>query len=519
MRQRAKLPRMLGALVSVAGVTTSDAHAQQTVPGPVRDLRPPLSPSSPPDPRDRTRPPTDDIAVSVPIEMALADISDAYRGIVAEEVTVRLSEIRPKPGANGNGGGRPGPKRGDSIERFIVRLERHGGERDGIARLKLEFETFHAMFEDGWMIAESASGGSRVFERAIKGEISPELLETIMPPVPAISIAIASDQSRVGGGDGGGGEAGRGLLANPTPFTRHVSWVGAEAIDDVAGARIVLHGRPGGPRSVAGDAECTLIADARTGRVRRFESVIPQPTGPMRLTLDCRAIDAGEPATWAIPTANRTRVETLAGLLREAGEASKVGDRTQDLMLSCMGGGSWSMHGALRRAVADGVADPVALVLVYRASTKEEAFSQAEREGLAGLAAMRGVVERIGAGTAGNGEASARFITRAAVAIAPADWTPEWPGYLYERWGVNATRAAPTLDADALCWSQSPGSVIDRFVPGSGGGGAAGGGARAIIVCVDREFVLRGVVRLEGREGDAAGIERELMGVLGLVVK
>lgn len=513
MRRSGTWPRTLGAMVMVAGVATGDALAQQAVPGPVRDFRSPPPPSSPRDPRDRVRPPTDDIAVSVPIEMALADISDAYRGIVAEEVTVRLSEIRAKPGANGGGGA--GPKRGDSVERFIVRLERHGGERDGIARLKLEFETFHAVFEDGWMIAESASGGSRVFERAIKGEITPELLGAIMPPVPAICIAIASDQSA------GRGEVGRGLLTNPTPFTRHVSWIGAEAIDDVAGARIVLHGRPSGPGSVAGDAECTLIADARTGRVRRFESVIPQPTGPMRLTLECRAIDAGEPATWAIPTANRTRVETLAGLLREAGESAKVGDRTQDLMLSCMGGGAWSMHGAIRRAVADGVADPVALVLVYRASTKEEAFSQAEREGLAGLAAMRGVVARIGGGAAGKGEASARFITRAAVAIAPVDWTPEWPGYLYERWGVNATRALPGLDADALCWSQSPGSVVDRFVPGSGGGagGAAGGGARAIIVCVDREFVLRGVVRLDGREGDPAGIERELMGVLGAVAK
>ncbi len=512
MKGLTKLPRVLGAMVFVASLATSDALAQQSLPGPARDVRPP-------DPRDRVRPLTDDIAVSVPIEMALAEISDAYRGIVAEEVTVRLSEARSKTGANGNGGGGggggggAGARRGDSVERFIVRLERHGGERDGIARLKLEFEAFHAMLEDGWMIAESASGGSRVFERSFNGAITPELLGTIMPPVPAISIAIASDQN------GEGGEGDHGMLANPTPFTRHVSWMGAEAIDDAAGTRIVLHGRMGGPGGAAGDAECTLTADARTGRVRRFESVIPQPTGPMRLTLECRAIEPGEPATWAIPTANRTRVETLAGLLREAGEASKVGDRTQDLMLSCMGGGSWSMHGAIRRAVADGVANPVALVLVYRASTKEEAFGQAEREGLAGLAAMKRLAAGVGPGAAG--EQASRMITRAAVAIAPADWTPEWPGYLYERWGVNATRATPAIDADVLCWSQSPGGVIDRFVKPSPGNDATNGreGPRAIILCVDREFVLRGVVRLDGREGDANGIERELVGVLGAVAK
>jgi len=257
------------------------------------------------------------------------------------------------------------------------------------------------------------------------------------------------------------------------------------AVDQPGGTRIVLSGSARG-----GQTRCALEASARTGRVRRFETIVRQATGDVRLTIESRPIDPGEPVSWANASATRTRVASLAEL-RSApnGAAARAGDRTQDLMLSCMGGTGWSMHGTVRRAQAapPGSRAPVAVVLLFRASVDEAVFLESERCARVGLEAIRALV--------GSSPAmAARVITRSAVVITPADWTPEWPGYLYERWGSGIVGGGAGLDADQLCWTISPGSSIDRYAPAS----------KAAILVVDHQLVLRGVIPLDG-DGDAIG--------------
>jgi hypothetical protein len=404
-------------------VVASISHAQP--------VDPPPAPHSPP-PRERTSPPEADGPIAVPVSDALADLADAYRGVTAEEVTVRLRS----PGVQG-----------ESVDRFVMRIETPIEAGRPITRLKLEFDTIHITLGGGRMVAESASGGSRVHERAYEGTITPELLGALFPPVTAVGLAIAGGASRD--------------LADPTPFTPGVRWSGAEAVDDASGGRIVLRG-----------------ASAASGE--------------SRLTVESRPIDPGDLEAWGIPTASRERVGSLAELRQGNGTGAMVGDRTQDLVLSGIGAQRWSMHAALRRARASGVEDPVAIVIVFRASVDEQEFLEAEREARAGLEALRRLI-----GT--SSPLAARAITRSAVVIAPADWTPEWPGYLYERWGSGVIAGGVELDADQLFWSGSPSATIERYHAG-----------RAFMLVVDAELMLRGVVTLVGSVADPVAIEAGL---------
>ncbi|HYD01251.1 MAG TPA: hypothetical protein VEB22_08500 [Phycisphaerales bacterium] len=154
--------------------------------------------------------------------------------------------------------------------------------------------------QPGELIAVASSNPTVYYRVPLQGAPTLAALSAaLLPlPLPTLTIYFARDDE---------------TLSEPTPLTRGISWGDASLLPSDPSAPVTLTGtvllRP--------DAAAAMLFEFQQDR-RRFRSLTaPVSSGGKDrrvLTVTAAWIDPGDPKTWTIDTAGRTRVETLAAL-------------------------------------------------------------------------------------------------------------------------------------------------------------------------------------------------------------
>ncbi|HZW07062.1 MAG TPA: hypothetical protein VFF65_08050 [Phycisphaerales bacterium] len=154
--------------------------------------------------------------------------------------------------------------------------------------------------QPGELIAVASSNPTAYYCAALDGPPTITALSAALLPLPLPTLAIyfARDDE---------------TLSDPTPLTRGISWGDAALLPNDPLAPLTLAGTvPSRPETAA-----AMLFEFQQDR-RRFRSLTaPVSSGGKDrrvLTITAAWIEPGDPKTWAIDTAGRTRVETLAAL-------------------------------------------------------------------------------------------------------------------------------------------------------------------------------------------------------------
>jgi hypothetical protein len=214
----------------------------------------------------------------LPVDLALEAACDAYaRKPSADEITVKFKA----PGAE------------QRSDRFVVRLEPGDTPRSGPRRMFLDLGQLKVYAEGGTLTAVNTAAPGKYVQREYTPPLTPATLVTFMPPVPLPQLALADEDPK--------------QTRSLTPYTPEVRWATAEPDMSLRPPTVSIQGSgPTGPS--------TLTTSADTGRVLRLTATIHGRAGDSTLELTSRAVDPGDPASWAIKTEGRERVASVGEL-------------------------------------------------------------------------------------------------------------------------------------------------------------------------------------------------------------
>ncbi|MBC7771618.1 MAG: hypothetical protein H7210_03910 [Pyrinomonadaceae bacterium] len=484
-------------------------------------------------------------AEPVDLSLALTDLQTAYRRSVTQErVEVTIRKVSAVEGAVGPGQawkeqfvvridpGRPGqpgqPGRGATkvclLELGELRVwwsEAGIAGGAGIGATNGDADPPGDLRTRPTLIAVHERDATSCFLASIQGALTPVKLDEAMMPVPAPQLALAfADASSQGV-----------LTHGLTTYTPDITWDSASRDERKSPGDVVIVGRvnpsPLNAGDIAAPGKATLVTDFRTGRLKRFTAEID--AGRLELDVKIKPESPLAREKWGITQTGRRSVSSLADLGPRPGDAaaSRV---VPEMLLQTLDGLAWDFHDALRTSppppsslpAGAGTAvknDRLVLLLVREraaflpvpAAAPDQLAVRGGSEFVnpdaeAGLAAITAVVKQIagksqpkaGPGAAGHvtGDPSMIGLITSRVVLVPTktdDKTREKVAGGAKVWG------------DSIVWSASPASTIDRFAPG----------AEAVIVVVRAPQSLCGVIRLDGRKGEAKAIEQELHEAIG----
>jgi hypothetical protein len=394
--------------------------------------------------------------------LALSDAREAYRaGSVADHV--RLT-IRPAG-------------RATFREDFIVRTAPQSADPARPAAVLLELGDLRVYASGGTLTAASQRSHVSFFQAqyaapppAPPDAATPAALAPILPPLclPQLALAFSAEDPVTTS------------IADFTAYTPRITFTSATA--DEKGGLVALTGQSHPPHGSAAPAPVALVIDARTGRLRRFETRLAPDgaggagapegaSGDTTLLLEFAPLEPGDPAAWAIDTAGRTRVEILSDLRPQPGDILR-GRNVPDFTLADLKSQPWSTAAALAAPAGPGLSPPthVAILFVRDAEADPHALPAARRA-LAGL--------------------PAHVVTRTALIL------PRAGADTMQRLRAAVARAG--LGDDPL-WSASPETTIDRFLPAAPLG--------IIVVRADRTLAC--AIALEAHATDEAAIRARL---------
>lgn len=406
-------------------------------------------------PAPAQQPPGDAQTVQVPPGIMLEDLYAAYARPAAEEMTIR---VRPPGGT-------------ERVETITVRTD--PGDSRTPRRLGLEMGPLRVHAAEGKLTAISTSAPGKYFEQSYSGDLTSAVLGELLPPIPLPQLELAAQEKLT--------------LAAPTPYTTGMVWTGAVAQTGARQPTMTLTGEgPSGPVMV--------IAHVATGRLIRISASIRGRAGDTSLELSFREIQAGDPASWAINVEGHTRVDSLMQLRSDSSRPGqvRVGQAVPEMSFTRRDLSPWTLSAATG---ASGEAPANALVLVmFRAG---QGGLPAMGDAGAGLGVLRAIRR-------GDNADPVAFSAGAAIVIELADFQKRVWDQAAAAWAAGAPEPDPLWTAAELMWSSSVSLSIDRFAPGAG--------AAAVVIGPDR--TLRGVVVLDGRAADGAGLESDLRAIL-----
>jgi hypothetical protein len=380
----------------------------------------------------------------VPIEIALHDLHDAYSGTTADLVHVRFRT----------------PAGAERSDELVVRLH---ATPAGLQRALLEMGPLRLFAGGGSVVLVNNNVPGKYVQRDYTGPLTAAALADLTPPLIAPELPLAL------------GEA----FTAPTPYTAGVTWAAAAIDTSIRGRFLKLSGST--PAS-----QVVVSANPDTGRLARLTAALQSGDGASTLDLAIRPVQPGDPDSWSINTAGRTRVKSLADLKPSSAPpagAVQPGQPVPDLVFSNPDHSKWSIHTAL---AATPTPPPLALIL-FRSPAIPEQGADAFRGAVAARAALQSLTDR--------------YTPAAAVVVELADFTPAKWEDAQRAWSAAA---APSKPAAPLLWAPSAAQTIDRFAPG----------AQSLLIVVNPDRTLRAAIRLDGRSSDPAGLTQEIRSAL-----
>jgi hypothetical protein len=357
-------------------------------------------------------------------------------------------------------------EQGSAQSVVIVRTDR--GDSTRARRLRLDLGELIVCAENSRLVAVHAANPDTFFEHRFDSPISPQLIRTVLPPLPLPQIGWA-----LGDDDAPASWIfwGLGKIEDPS-VQGTVQGVRVASEDTRAPVRVADFAR-----TPAGLLLSTLNADS-------LDDDAAFTHDPPRLTLLCEGLEAMDPATWMIDTSARTSVPSITQLRPKPSEVS-VGDHLPALGLVTRDLEGWSITRELEaeraRPPRGGAPVFAALLLLHR---------DGNGTGVRAVALELDALARDFAHMRTRADASSpRLIARSVVLVEPEN--------------MSAARAAELLDGvpalpalgEALL-STSGVATVERLCPG----------CAAAVVVVNEQLRVVGVARVEPDLVDARGV-------------
>jgi len=366
--------------------------------------------------------------------IVLGEAAGAYgAGPWAERVTVTLRHP-----------GKPA-RDADLIVRYDPGSGKAGAGGEGAARaeaLAVEMGVLRLFASGGALMVTMTENTETVYrgEYPAGAALTPTLVAGLVRPLPLVQLALLR----------AGGEADR--LELP-PYLVGVRWGDAEMNPKEDHPAYRMRGRAAG---VSGEYE--MVVDAATGRLRRAAGPL-RGDGLATWEMVCVPVPVGERARWAVETADRRRVATLAEL-RLRGVEVGVGQRLPFDVIAARDGDGAGVR--LAEVVArHAEATHVALVLWRPPGDAAEGASADRAEASHALASALGAVSLVV--SEGVGRGGARVVSVGVVV----------PSGLAEPEGPRAGTV--------------PARPVERLVSG----------ALAAVIVVDRGMIIRAAEAVE----------------------
>lgn len=236
-----------------------------------------------------------------------------------------------------------------------------------------------------------------------------------------------------------------------------------------------------------------LGIDRATNRLRTAELTLEE--GPVRsIDVTCRGVDVGDPATWAVDVAGRTKVDALSDLSGE-GEVIRVGHALpKTLIFYTTGGSRWEEQSDQFSSVLILTRFNVKPMRDADLEARDAAFREARRTV---LPAVR-LRDQLLVGSDG------RYSARCAPVIDESDMTVNMAALLFRVFDSEDNVAVPDKRNETVLLAESSGD-FDPVL--------AGGLASAVVV--DKDRVVRGIVTLD----EPRAAEKRVRAILDEITK
>lgn len=394
----------------------------------------------------------------IPAEAIIEDLASAYSQVTAEEVQVRFRAPQ--------GSGLP-----ERTDRFTIRID----PGDGAARprrILLELGNLRAYFASGKMTAVNSSAPDKFLERAYQEPLTPARLAEMLPPlnVPQLALACGKDPQ----------------LKSPIPALTGVNWKGSAPDESARPVTVAMQGD-----SPSGSIEVTV--NVKTARLVRLAATIRNRAAEGTLELQCRPLDPGNAADWAINTEGRKSVASLQELHPSPRpmQPLQAGQLVPPLTFSRVDLSALSLGEAMDAA------KPQSAAILFIRPMPAERTDAIMKDARAGAGALRMLHDGKLPPAAAPDPQPPRFVTIAALCLDLQDFSKSRWQQLRSAWSPPSS-----FGGDDLLWVQN--SPIDRFTPG----------AAAAIVVIQPDRTLAGVVPLDGRAEEINAIAAELLALL-----
>lgn len=446
-------------------------------------------------------------ALAEPVDpgVILASLRNALstKGPLAERVRVTIKPLG-KPARSDEyllklDPGRPAaePPAGDAPSETDAPPPERRAERAAAIWLELGDLRIHAA--RGSLVAVHTGDMTACYAVDFGGTLRADTLRKLLPPIPAPLIALALPDP-----DADAPNVSTGL----TPYTPRITWTAAEATG-VAGAEIVtmtgVRDPFAGERPGPDDTRVSMIIDATTSRPTRFTAVLPDAA---ELRLDISPTVPGNPATWPIRTDHRARVASLTDLRERRGDAA-VAHAVPEMSLIDADWNAWDYRAAFRLPLAPGLPAPTHLALVFVRESSKSAFGAPSADAKAAEEELRRLESELNTPSPPPQPEPAPAPAARPVlahAVVPVMLTMDDTSRRKVETAAKLAHAVPGAAPVQLIWAPSPEGTIERFAPG----------AAAVCVVVRADNSLAGIIMLDGRARDAAGIRADLRRALGL---
>lgn len=267
-----------------------------------------------------------------------------------------------------------------------------------------------------------------------------DVLRVLLPPLPIPQLSLAFDPGDV----------------DWCPLVRGVRWESAVRIGQGGESGIRLSGS-----SEAGPASLELIA----GRVRRFEAILDAATGAS-IIVEAEPVEPGNPDAWALDTAGRRRVDSLADL-RPLGPPLTPGERWPETRITAPGTRDAAEWPPAPEGEAGAVSPELRAAWLFRADLSPESLRPLAERALAAVVSLRREILR---GRI-DGRLDKRLGLREVVAIALVEQEgdtfeqieqqrPMWEAAVGAAWRGGA-------EAPSLAWTPAEARLLDRVAPGA----------------------------------------------------
>lgn len=429
-----------------------------------------------------------------PVDPAL--ILSALRGSLAKGPIAQTVRVSIKPLGK--------PARTDE---FTIRLSPGRAPDAAGASLRLEMGDLIVYAGDGTIVATHAADATACFVAQYTGPLRASSLSPHLPPIPAPLLALALPSSA-------DTPVPPNVSLDLTPYTPRITWRTADVSGEPDAEIVTLRGVrdpfPGEHPAEGANPDsavlATLVIDASTSRPTRFSAVLPDSA---ELRLDFQPIPPGEPASWAIDPANRTRVDSLTALRTRRGDAA-IARTVPEMTLMDAQWRAWEYLNVFRpMAVAP---SPTHLVIIFIRETAAAPFGTPTPGAAAAEAQMLAIEASLAAprdGSGGDaGDKQPRPAVRPVHVIVPVMLKMDEASRRKVEAAVKLRDAAGAKNAPpgALVWAPSPERTIERFAPN----------AEAVAIVIRADNSLAGVIQLDGRADKPEQISADLRTALGL---